>query len=192
MRRVSLRQRRRTLGGQHVDAARLIHTRLASGLYQAPSPSATTPGIMRGVTFASICTSPRSLKMRTRIAVVNAALAGIHRVDPHLLPTGGLQHIDVAVGRVDARFIVEAGQLQREFRCQRIVVVFETWGVDRQRIDNIPFRQLPGGRDFRQFLRSKFRSCPTAWSADWPADPHGRLCRPRDALADRAAYRCPA
>jgi hypothetical protein len=59
------------------------------------------------------------------IAIADAARFRIHRVDPHLLTAGGFQYVDVAVGGVNARFIVETGQLQREFRRQRIVVVFK-------------------------------------------------------------------
>ena len=55
------------------------------------------------------------------VAVVNAASLCIHRVDPHFLTAGCFQNIHVAIGRVDARLIVEAGQLQREFLHQRIV-----------------------------------------------------------------------
>ncbi len=110
MRRVSLRQRRRTLGGQHVDAARLIHTR---GVRVVPGPFPQRDDARhharRHLRFDMHFTP--IVEDANTIAVGNAALAGIDRVNPHLLPTGGLQHIDVAVGRVDARFIVEAGEL---------------------------------------------------------------------------------
>ena len=84
------------------------------------------------------------------IAIADAARFRVHRVNPHLLAAGGFQHVDVTVGGVNTRFVVEAGQLQREFRRQRIVIVFKARRVDRQRIDNIPFRQLPSGGDFCQ------------------------------------------
>jgi hypothetical protein len=70
---VALRQRRRALRGQHVNAARLID---AVGIRVVPGPfPSATPGIMRGVTLASICTSPRSLKMRTRSPLAMPALS---------------------------------------------------------------------------------------------------------------------
>ena len=110
MRRVALRQRRGALGGQHVNAARLIHTR---GVRVIPGPFPQRDharhhawGHLRfDMHF------PTVVEDANAIAVGNAALAGIDRVNPHLLPTGGLQYINVAVGRVDARFIVETGQL---------------------------------------------------------------------------------
>jgi hypothetical protein len=53
------------LRSQHINVASLIDA-ISIRVIPGPSPSATTPGIMRGVTFASMCTSPRPLKMRTR------------------------------------------------------------------------------------------------------------------------------
>ncbi|MNV90503.1 hypothetical protein D3C71_1848980 [compost metagenome] len=84
------------------------------------------------------------------VTVGDAAFFRIHRVHPHLLATGRFQHVDVAVGGVNAGFVVETGQLQRVFRRQRIVIIFKPWGVDRQWIDNITFRQFPAGGDFCQ------------------------------------------
>ncbi len=54
------------MGRQRVDAGAVVDT-IATHIAscQAPWPMALTPGMMRGVTFASIRTSPRLLKTRT-------------------------------------------------------------------------------------------------------------------------------
>ncbi|MNI65092.1 hypothetical protein D3C73_1205760 [compost metagenome] len=54
------------------------------------------------------------------VAVANTASLRVQRVDPHFLAAGRFQYIHVAIGRVNARFVVEARQLQREFIRQRI------------------------------------------------------------------------
>ncbi|MNP35413.1 hypothetical protein D3C76_1287440 [compost metagenome] len=90
------------------------------------------------------------------VAADNAARLGVQWVDPHLLTTGRLQHIDVAVGRVGTGLVMEAKHLQWVSVAQRIVPTFKSRGVNWQRADGFIFFQLPavgylsqpGGIDF--------------------------------------------
>jgi hypothetical protein len=72
---------------------------------------ALTPGMMRGVTFASHLTA--IVKDAHRIAVLNAAFFGIDRIKPDLLAAGRFQHVNVTVAGVGTGFEMEAKQLQR-------------------------------------------------------------------------------
>ena len=155
MRWIAFRQRRWALGGQHVNAASLIH---ATGVRVIPGPLTQRDHARyhsRGhfgfdMHFTAI------VKNADPIAIGDTALLRIKWVDPHLLTARGFQYVNVAVGGVSAGFVVKAGQLQRIFFSQRIVIIFKPGAVDRQRVDNILFFQLPGRRDFRQLRRVNF------------------------------------
>lgn len=155
MRWIAFRQRRRALGGQHVNAASLIH---AACVRVIPGPLTQRDHARyhaRGhfgldMHFTAI------VKNADPIAIGDTALLCIKRVDPHLLTAGGFQYVNVAVGGVRAGFLVKTGQLQRIFFRQRIVIVFKPRAVYRQRVDNILFFQLPGRGNFRQLRRVDF------------------------------------
>lgn len=138
MRRISFRQRRRALGGEHVDTPRLIHAAcvrvIPGALTQRDNARHHT---RRHFGFDMHLTA--GVENTNSVAVGDTSRLRIKRINPHLLATGRLQHVYVAVGRVHARFIVEAGQLQRELLGQRIVIVLKAGGINRQRIDNVPF-----------------------------------------------------
>ena len=59
------------------------------------------------------------------IPIFDTSLLCIHRVKPHLLATGGLEHIYVAVTGVGTGFKVETEQLQREFAALGRVPAFK-------------------------------------------------------------------
>ncbi len=66
-----------------------------------PPPIALTPGMMRG-DFRGNAHFAAVVKHAHHIAVLNTALCRINRIEPHLLTTGGFQHIHVAVAGVGA------------------------------------------------------------------------------------------
>lgn len=129
MRWIAFRQRRRALGGQHVDAASLIHAacvRVIPALTQRDHARYHSRGHFGfDMDFTTI------VKDADPIAISDAALLRIQRVDPHLLTASRFQHVNVAVGGVRTGFIVKTGELQRILFSQRIVIVFKPRAVDR-------------------------------------------------------------
>lgn len=134
---VALRQRRWTLRSENVDAARLIDT-VRIRVIPGPFPQRDNARHHTRSHFSFDMHFTTSVEDTYAIAITNAARFRIHRVDPHLLSAGRFQYVNVAVGGVNTRFVVETSQLKREFLRQRIVVVFEAWRINRQRIDNVP------------------------------------------------------
>ncbi len=105
---VPFRQRGGALGGQYVDTARPINT-LRIGAVPRPLTQSDNPRHHARSDFGINLYFTTAIEDPHHIAIADPSPFSIHRVNPHLLKTGGFQHIYVTVGGVGSGLVVEAG-----------------------------------------------------------------------------------
>ncbi len=108
MLRITLGQRRRPVGGQGIHTGTMVDTVTAHiGLMPGSLPHRDNArhDPRRHFGFDTHFATP--IKYPHLVAADNAARLGVQWVDPHLLTTSRLQHIDVAVGRVGTGLVME-------------------------------------------------------------------------------------
>ncbi len=141
-RAVALGQRRGLVGCQRVHATALVDPIAdMSALCHAPCGMPTVPGIIRGVTLASIRISPAGLLTASMSPLAiprGAASAGLI----HMLARNLLKLRNESVGAVHAALVMEASAIQR-ILIGRGAITLEARSEHRDGIDMLVFGELP-------------------------------------------------